>query len=51
MAVKYCMAVSDDGGFIGRKCRKPFKPKTMKTSAIKYREMMEAIFIKCSFLA
>src|SRR5258706_8769521 len=50
MTVKYCMANSDFGGFIGRKCRKPFKPKTMKINANKYRAMMEAIFIRVSFL-
>src|SRR6266404_274638 len=50
MTVKNCMAKSDDGGFIGRKCRKPFKPKTMKINANKYRAMMEAIFIRVSFL-
>jgi hypothetical protein len=43
------MAIADDGGFIGRKCRKPFKPNTMKINANKYRAMREAIFIKCSF--
>src|ERR1022692_3277158 len=51
MTVKYCTAISDFGGVIGRKCRKPFKPKTMKTSASKYRAMTEAIFMTFSFLA
>ena len=51
MTVKNCLARSDAGGFIGRKCRKPFKPKTMKMKAIKYRAMVEAIFIKLSFVA
>src|SRR5580765_250599 len=51
MTVKNCMARSDAGGFIGRKCRKPFKPKTMKINAIKYRAMVEAIFIAFSFVA
>src|SRR2546423_7635424 len=51
MTVKNCMAKSDDGGFIGRKCRKPFNPKTIKINAIKYRAMVEAIFITFSFVA
>ena len=36
MTVKYCWASSDGGGGCGIKCRKPFKPKTMKTNASKY---------------
>ena len=51
MTVKYWPAISDGGGGCGIKCRKPFKPKTMKTNASKYRAMVEAIFIKLSFLA
>ena len=51
MTVKYWPAISDDGGGCGIKCRNPFKPKTMKTNASKYRAMVEAIFIKLSFLA
>src|ERR1700693_1236191 len=51
MTVKYWPAISDGGGGSGIKCRKPFKPKTMKTIASKYRAMVEAIFIKVSLLA
>src|SRR4029077_15933090 len=49
MTVKYCWASSDGGGGCGIKCRKPFKPKTMKINATKYRAIVARIFIKFSF--